>query len=191
MIFKEREYFEEEFEGVEFSESLLTHIEFDGCLFKNCTFRAAEFKSCKFTECRFEGCDLSLMKVNDSIFNDVVFENSKVMGVDFSHLSEPVEIHFKECNVNMSSFYNLDMRHAKVVNCTLHDVDFVQTNLEKADCSGSDFMGALFGRTNLKSTNFSSAKNYMINPNENLVANMQVSLPHASSFLTFLGLKLK
>lgn len=188
-MFEKEEYLEEEFEGIDFTEEIEEYREFDGCSFINCTFRSTEFLSCKFSECIFEGCELSLMKVKNSTFNDVVFKNSKVTGVDFSHLSEPVEIHFDTCNVNMSSFYNLDMRHAKILNSSLHDVDFVETNLEKADCSGSDFMGALFGRTNLKSAKLSSAKNYMINPNENIVTNMEVSLPHASSFFTFLGLK--
>ncbi len=183
-------YCDEIFKDLDLSHQTLLGIEFDGCTFKNCLFNHTILDFSKFLECHFEYCDLSLVKVKGSLFNDVQFLESKVIGVNWSATTAPFEINFDRCDISMSSFYTLDLRRAMITGSKAHDVDFVRTNLEKASFKGTDLAGSSFGDTNLKGADLSQASNYMIDPNKNSLKQTKVSLPEAGSFLHYFDLKI-
>ncbi len=189
MIFDKEEYWDETYENIKIS--YLENIDFDNCIFKNCTFHKAILKYCKFVECHFENCDLSLLTLQYCSFNDVNFNKSKCVGINWSLCESSFVINFNECNLNMSSFHNLDLRHNKIISCNASEVDFEKTNLQSVDFKDTDLLNATFSNTNLKDTNLAQAKNYNINPNSNYIKQTKVSLPEAISFLNFLDLKLE
>ena len=188
--FKHKEYYDELFKNINTNEEQISSIEFDNCIFRNCSFHKLVFAYCKFTECIFENCDLSLLKIKGSVFNDVQLIDTKAIGINWTGASDPFEIHFKNSDISMSSFYNLDLRHAKIINCKANDVDFAKTNLEKVDFKDTDLRGSIFGDTNLKNADLSKSINYMINPNQNNLKDTKVSLPQAASFLSYFELKI-
>lgn len=190
MSFSKSDYCDEIFENINISESNISSIEFDNCIFKSCSFHKATLEFCKFIECSFEDCDLSLMKIKGSVFNDIQILNSKAIGINWSVSGQPFEISFNNSNISMSSFYNLDLRQVQIISCEAHEIDFAKTNLEKANFNNTDLLNSTFGDTNLKKANLSGARNYMIHPHMNNLKETKVSLPEAVSFLKFLGLNI-
>lgn len=189
MIFTNKEYYDEIFENIKINQKVINSIEFDNCTFKNCSFNKTSLKYCKFTECMFENCDLSLLNIKGSVFNDVQIKDSKAIGINWTMGGQPFDINFYNCDISMSSFYNLDLRHSQIISCRANDIDFGKTNLEKVNFKDTDLLGSLFGDTNLKDTDLTQAINYMIDPNNNYIKGTKVSLPQATSFLKFFDLK--
>ena len=190
MSFDEKEYYDEVFKNLDISETILCDIEFDNCTFKNCQFHKTTLDSCRFIDCAFLECDLSLIKIEDSYFSDIVVKDSKAIGIDFSALTSHIQMKFYDSNVSMSSFFQVDLKHSEFIRCNLNEVDFEQTGLEKVNFKESDLLNATFGNTNLKNADLSSAKNYLINPEHNNLKGTKVSLPQADSFLKFLDVKI-
>jgi uncharacterized protein YjbI with pentapeptide repeats len=189
-VFQETGYDDETFINISLDEQTLSGVSFDYCTFNNCSFNKTIFKDCRFTECIFESCNLSLVNIKTSIFNDIKLLNSKAIGINWSSIGLPFEIKFENTDISMSSFYSLDLRRIQIINSKVNDVDFTRTNLEKANFKKSDLLGSSFSDTNLKNADLSQALNYTINPNRNILKGTKVSLPEASSFLTYFDLKI-
>ncbi len=182
------EYDDEIFENISIK-NLNSNI-FENCTFKRCIFNHCVVSSCKFVECTFDTCDLSLIKIKDSVFNDVSLHGCKAIGINWSNCNSPFNMNFYSSNLSQGSFYKLDLRLAEFISCTLIEVDFEDSNLEKAKFKKSDLRKASFVNTNLKESNFIDAKNYLINPNTNYIKNAKFSQEEALSFLNFLDIKI-
>ena len=63
------------------------------------------------------------------------------------------------------------------------DVDFRECDLSQADFAGTDLADSLFLATNLTQADFSRARNYQIDPSQNIVDEAKFSLPEAMSLL--------
>jgi uncharacterized protein YjbI with pentapeptide repeats len=159
--------FAEKFEGVELHGKKITKAEFDDCTFVSCDFSETFFSSCKFTECRFENCNLSLMKLTSSKMSDVEFVSCKMIGIDWTmadwkSLLNADPLRFRECILNDSNFFGLNLEGLIMKECRAKEVDFRNGSFIKADFSGSDFKGALFGNNHLEGANFIDTNNTMI-----------------------------
>jgi len=188
LIFDKNEY--EELTFVNIKISSLEKIDFDNCIFKNCSFNKAILKYCKFVECQFDNCDMSLIDLQYCNFNDVDFNKSKCVGINWSLCESSFVVNFYECNLSMSSFHNLNLKHNKIISCNANEVDFEESILENVDFKHTDLLNAVFSNTNLKQTDLNFAINYTIDPNSNYIKQTKVSLPEAVSFLNFLDLKI-
>jgi uncharacterized protein YjbI with pentapeptide repeats len=188
MEFLENEYCDKIFKDLNLKQISLKSKEFDNCTFINCKLNETILQCCRFTECTFDNCDLSLLKIKDTIFNDVTIKDCKAIGIDWSSSQEPFDINFNNSNISMSSFYKLNLKHSSIIACLAHEVDFSETNLEKANFKNTDLLNSTFDNTKLQYTDLSMAKNYLINPELNYLKKTKVSENEASSFLQFLNL---
>ncbi|NQY93475.1 MAG: pentapeptide repeat-containing protein [Campylobacteraceae bacterium] len=188
-MFKDNDYWEEEFKGCE--EKKLDSIYFENCTFIKCNFSQSHFNDCKFTECTFINCDLSLVKLKSCTFNDVTFKTSKLIGVSWSSCQEPFDVKFDTCNISQNSFHLLDLRQMKFISSLIEDTGFEECNLEKALFDDCDLTQTVFRDNNLKKSNFETSKNYLIDPQHNDISKAQFSLPEALSFLSLLPIKIK
>ena len=188
-MFTTNDYWEEEF--IEYNDKNLDSIYFDNCTFIKCDFTKAEFYNCKFTECTFISCDLSLSVLKNSTFNDVTFDNSRLLGISWSSCEEPFDVIFDSCNLSQNSFHRLDLRKMKFINSLIKDTGFEDCNLENALFDNCDLEQTVFSNNNLKKANFETSKNYLIDPKQNDLQNALFSLPEALSFLSLLPIKIK
>lgn len=188
-MFNTDDYWEEEFSLLEVKD--LEGIYFDSCTFIKCDFSKAVFYRCKFTECTFIDCDLSLASLKSSTFNDVSFENSKLVGISWSSCDEPFDVSFDTCNLSSNSFHLLDLRQIKFKNSLIKDSGFEECNLEKALFENCDLELSVFINNSLKKANFESSRNYLIDPKQNDLEKASFSLPEALSFLSLLPIKIK
>ncbi|BBM85926.1 pentapeptide repeat-containing protein [Candidatus Uabimicrobium amorphum] len=195
MFFSQREYYEETFEDIEVSEQEIRSIEFEDCNFVQCDFSEKIFWECKFSHCHFTQCNLSLMKVAQSTYCDVVFEDSKVMGVNWSEISLPkiplaCPIKFLRCNISNSSFLGMNLPKTSIKDCVAKDVDFREANLCESNLTHTDFSESHFMQTNLSKCDFSHAKNYRIDIAMNKIEKAKFSLPEALSLLYLLDIEI-
>ncbi|MDZ7820265.1 MAG: pentapeptide repeat-containing protein [Aliarcobacter sp.] len=188
-MFKTNDYWEEEF--IEYADKKLDSIYFDDCTFIKCDFSKSNISNCKFTQCKFIKCDLSLATLKSSTFNDVIFENSKLIGISWSSCPEPFEVQFDSCNISQNSFHLMDLRQMKFINSLIKDSGFEECNLEKSLFDNCNLELTTFINNNLKKANFQTAKNYLIDPKQNDLSKAVFSLPEALSFLSLLPIEIK
>lgn len=186
--FSRRRYNDTSFRDLVLDGVQITSIEFFDCVFKDCSFVDSVFKKCRFVNCDFQRCDLSLTKVPENIFSSTRFENSKIIGVNWTQAEWPAAIlgkpiRFYKSTLNHSTFIGLSLVGIQVKDCVVVDVDFREADLSKADFSGSDLSESLFIHTNLSGANLSQARNYFIDPGLNELKGAKFSLPEAMSLL--------
>lgn len=188
-------YSDELFERLKLGGIQLESISFVDCSFAGCSMVEASMRSCRFQRCKFVGCDLSLVEIQDCEFISVEFEESKLVGLDWTRvranqptLGKPIK--FKKSILNHSTFIGLNLKDTQVVDCTAHDVDFREADLSQVDLSGSDLQGSLFMDTNLSAADLRSARNYQIDPTRNKISGARFSLPEAMSLIYNLDIEL-
>merc|ERR1711916_399022 len=82
--------------------------------------------------------NLSNAIVSASTFKEVRFDHCKMIGVRFDEI-DPLflDMQFKSCNLDYSSFYNLNVSKTVFDSCSLISVDFTDAFLTEAsflDC---------------------------------------------------------
>ena len=187
--------FDKNNEGKVFEKKILkdgdfNNLEFYNCKFLYCKFNGSTFHKCRFEDCEFTECDLSLIKPRYCAFIDVDFRQSKLVGINWTEAATPLSINFDSCLINLSSFFGLNLTKIKMVECIAKEVDFVEANLANGNFNATDFTNSRFLKTNLTKADFRQAKNYSIDPNNNLLKKTRFSLPEAISLLSGLDVVL-
>ena len=181
-------YHDQRFRDLDLERSRLVESEFHDCHFEACSFSETVFQGCRFVECVFEECDLSLAQMPGTAFSASRFADSRVIGVDWTQadwsgvsLGQPIG--FERCALSHSTFIGLNLPGLQIKECVAADVDFREADLSKADFSGSDLNQSLFINTNLSKADLSTARNYSIAPEQNLLKGARFALPEAMSLL--------
>ncbi|MEH6550280.1 MAG: pentapeptide repeat-containing protein [Pseudomonadales bacterium] len=196
MILEEKkEYWSETFEGLDYSEMEIADKEFDGCKFVGCNFSDSTFKRCNFVDCEFTKCNLSLVKIEYSKFADVVFNESKLIGINWIKVSWPrmvftAPLKFYKSILNDNSFFELSLPELIIEECKAHNVDFRGGDFSRANFTYTDLTGCVFVRTNLSGADFSEATNYDIDIYENNIKQAKFSRFEAVSLLDSLDIEL-
>jgi fluoroquinolone resistance protein len=162
--------------------------EFYGCVFCKCSFLETSFRSCRFVDCEFRECNLSLCRVKDCSFSNTRFQDSQVIGVDWTEASWPKRgflrtVDFRRCALNHSTFIGLSLRGIELTGCVARDVDFTEADLSRADLTHTDLSQSRFLHTDLTEADLTGATNYAIAPNRNVLKKTKFSLPEAVSLL--------
>ncbi|MCA0457167.1 MAG: pentapeptide repeat-containing protein [Chloroflexi bacterium] len=184
----ELEYEQKTFRKVDAQKAIVKGKSFQGCSFINCSLAEIVFDGCKFHNCTFKTCDLSLMKVKNSVFADVKFDDTKVVGINWTEAmwgknSLLGSLTFSECTLNYSTFIGLKMHKLVLVQCLAKDVDFSEADLTKANFEDTDLSESRFHHTNLTEANLAKARNYHIPATQNTLKKTRFSLPEAVSLL--------
>jgi len=181
-------YFDQVYKGKQLDHTELVSSEFHNCAFLRSSFMGSAFRASRFDNCVFRGCDLSLVQVPDSRFSSSRFEDCRVIGVNWTEahwpkagLANPVS--FSNCAISHSTFIGLSLRSIGIRECVATDVDFREADLSQADFGGTDLSESIFGKTNLSQADLSHARNYRIDPGQNMLKQARFSLPEAMSLL--------
>ena len=126
MKFTEDAYGEKTFRNLSIAEENAENIEFSNCLFDKCDFTHVNFSGGTFIDCKFVGCNLTGMKVEDTRFQEIVFDNCKIMGVDFSSISTfLLAWEFSRCKVNLCDFTRVEMKFTRFIECGIKEKNFI------------------------------------------------------------------
>lgn len=183
------------FKDINLSAQKIDQKEFDNCIFSSCNFSETEFYKCKFYECKFTHCNLAMVKIENCHFFDTIFENSKVIGVNWTTAAWPnikisSPIHFYKCALNDSSFFGLCLREIVMTECTAKEVDFREADCTSADFTHTEFTQSLFNKTNLTKADFTEAFNYNIDIFLNEIKKAKFGFPEAMNLLRCLNIEL-
>lgn len=173
------------------SKTELNNKEFDCCKFVGINFTNLKLKNSIFNECEFLHCNFSNTTMEDISIRDSHFLSCKFMGFDFSSINTFFDNNFEDSQIKLSSFYKMKLNGIIFKNTDIIQTDFNNTELKKSKFENSDLMETTFEMANLDKADFSTAKNYLINPNNTSLKDTVFSLPEAISFLKAIGIKLK
>jgi uncharacterized protein YjbI with pentapeptide repeats len=193
---QQKEFTSQEFKKVVLKNGLVSAKGFNLCTFIKCSFNETLFQDCTFTDCTFTACDLSLVGLKGSSFANTRFEDSQVIGVNWTETAwasrkfifKPVD--FVGCVVNYSTFMGLNLKKINLSKCIAREVSFEEANLTQANCRFTDFENSRFIRSNLTEADFTGAKNYSIAASLNTLKKTRFSLPEAMSLLYNLDIHL-
>jgi uncharacterized protein YjbI with pentapeptide repeats len=188
MDLHETEYTNQTFKNLDMQEQEIRSKTFEDCTFVKCSFQGTTFRACKFLHCTFKDCNWSLVKVTNSSFRTTKFEDSKVVGVNWTEATWgkpqlPDCLDFVNCTLNYCTFLGLYLRKIHITKCIAKDVDFAEADLTQANCAGTDFTDSRFLHTNLTEADFTGAKNYRIVAGLNTIKKAKFALPEAVSLL--------
>ena len=182
------EYLDKVFTNINVSKTHLTHSAFEGCQFKGCDLSDTTIEHCKFVDCEFISCNVSMAQFKFSAFSEVVFDDSKLVGINWTQvkwpnirLTSPIKLY--RSNISQSSFYDLELTEISIEDCKAHEVDFREADLSCGIFSQTDFSGSLFMHTKLHGADFRDAINYYIDPNQNEINKAKFSMPDAINLL--------
>ena len=164
--------------------------EYFHCTFQHCDFTEIIFGKVNFEACRFVSCNLCLTKMSGTSWNKVAFESCKLTGANFSASNKfTFSVAFNECNLQYASFQGLNMQDTHFDKCRIVETDFGQCNLKKSVFKDCDMTRSIFLKTNLEEADFSTAYNYLINPNENRMKKAKFALQGLPGLLAVYGIE--
>ena len=139
---------------------------------------------------------MSAVKLPYSSFNNANFNSCKLIGINWAQVKWPyialvAPIAFNDCDISLSSFFELKLSELILTNSKAHDVDFRGCELIGADFSGTDFEKSQFMKTTLKNADFANASNYNINPTENNISKARFSFPDVCNLLQTFDIKIE
>ena len=169
----------------DFREELLAVAEYELCTFTNCSFANVDLSGIEFAECEFRNCDISLAKLGDTSFRDVRFVGCKMLGLHFDDCRQFLfSASFDACQLNLSSFFKVNLKETIFSNCQLQEVDFSESNLSGASFLECELAGAQFDHTNLEKADLRTAYHYTIDPENNRIKRAKFSQAGVVGLLT-------
>jgi len=188
-------FYDLNFEHIASKELTLSGKTFENCTFQHCDFSNAHFIACKFVDCIFRTCNLTSLSIKNSSFNDVTFENSKIIGINWTTAKWPYirlcsPIRFYKSNVSHSSFFGLELKELVLEECKCHNVDFRDADISNGIFTETDFESSVFIHTNMYSADFTDATNYNINPSANNIKKAKFSFPEVLALLNNLEIEI-
>lgn len=165
---------------------------FINCKFNNCNFTQTDFSNSKFEDCTFNECNLTLVKYDDVKLRNVKFKGCKLVGVNFNKCDTFIlEIGFQDSLIESCNFSSLVLKKSLFKNSNILESDFVGTDLSECDFTCSSLGGTIFDNSNLSKANFSDAKDYDINPLNNIVKKAVFTMPEAITLLRHFNITIK
>ena len=165
------------FKGKDYTLNGFPKGEYDNCTFINCNFSNLHLSNNEFVECNFEVCNFSNSNIKNTSFKEVIFSTCKLVGLNFSECNPfLLAFSFKNCQLNLASFYQLKLKNTKFINCNLQEADFAEADVSNSTLDNCDLKRAIFENTNLEKVDLKTSYNYSINPETNNIKNAKFSL---------------
>lgn len=149
---------------------------FENCTILNSEFQNADLSDLMFADCQFRECNLALCNVGNTAFQNVLFMDCKLVGIDFSKAGDFLfEVSFENCLLDNAIFYKKKNKSARFSNCSLVEADFSEADLSNVVFDNCNFFRAFFDRSVLKGADFTTSYNYSIDPDTNIIKKAKFS----------------
>jgi uncharacterized protein YjbI with pentapeptide repeats len=157
------------------------------------SYESTEFRSCSFnditgvafTDCLFSSCNMSNAQVAKAKAQDLTFRDCKLIGINFYQMLDfGFSLHFENCLLDYASFDKKKMNKSTFENCKLHGANFSKADLSKAIMKDCDLADAIFDGTNLSGMDFTTNRNFSIDPQQNLIRKARFAAHGLAGLLT-------
>jgi len=180
------------FKNKDFTATPLEKAEYDNCRFVNCHFENSDLSTIGFIDCAFEDCNLTNAKLNGVSLHDVTFINCKLVGILFNNCGGfTFSPRFDGCQLNLSSFYQVNVSNVVFTKCSLQEADFTEANLKGCMLTDCDLQRAVFSDTNLEKADLRTAYNFSIDPERNKLKKAKFSIQNVSGLLEKYAIKIE
>ena len=130
-----------------------------------------------FTDCHFGECNLSMVRSAQTRMSNIQFSGCKIVGFHFDHCNQfGLSVAFKDCILNLSSFFNMKLEETGFINSALIETDFTACDLTAALFDNCDLNKAVFDGSVLEKADFRSSYNYSIDPQLNKIRKAKFSM---------------
>lgn len=151
--------------------------EFDHCVFNQIDFSNQDLSGSKFMDCQFDGCNLALANIQHTAFQNVIFNQTKLSGLQFDTCNPfALSFRFNDCILQHATFFKLTIPKTIFVKSDLTGADFTETNLTESIFDACNLSQAIFEKTKLTRVDFTSAFHFSIDPNKNDIKKAQFSI---------------
>ena len=160
------------------------------CTFDKCNFSDKPIGRVIFEKCTFKECNLSLVKTSNTSWLDVLFTDCKMTGINFSLSNRfGLSVEFHNCLLSYALLTEMKLKGTRFIGCDLQNTDFMETDLSNAVFKDCDLCYASFHHTNLEKADFTTARNYTLNPAANRLKKAKFSRYGLEGLLTGLGIE--
>lgn len=188
-LLDKREFEQQRFRNLKTSDWILKTKIFNQCSFESCNFIENDLTDTYFMDCKFMRCQFSLVRLDGCKLQDVVFRDSKIVGLDFSNCNTfLLRMNFHSCKIDTCNFSGLKLQNSSFESCMIINSDFFDADLTGSNFRKAQFTKTIFQNTNLSKTIFLESRGYVINPLENKIKGAYFSLPEATTLLNHLGI---
>lgn len=172
------------FNKLDFTQEPLLKGEYENCNFTNCNFEETNLMEFKFIDCEFRDCNWSLAQLHGTVLREVKFKDCKMLGIQFETCNEfGLSFSFENCQVNHSTFFQMNIKKTIFRNCQLREIDFSESNLTNVIFDNCDLAQAIFINTILDKADFRTAYNYSLDPENNRIKKAKFSILGISGLL--------
>jgi len=171
--------------NISYTTKALQKGEYDNCKFVNCNFSESYLSNITFLECEFINCNLSMVKTKGTTLKDVIFNNCKLVGFPFHDCNAfLLSVTFIDCQLNLSSFFNLKLKSTSFKSCKLEQTDFTNADLKASIFMDCNLYQTIFDNTILEDVDFRTSYNLNVNPETNRIKNAVFSKENALGLLS-------
>ena len=168
---------DKEFTRTSFRSHPLAKAEYENCTFSACDFSECDLMHFRFIDCSFIMCNLSLIKTNDTSFQQATFKGCKMLGIRFDLCKTfNLSFTFDGCTLDHSSFYKLNIKKTVFRDCVLKSVDFTECDLSGSSFARCNLADATIERSNLEKADLRESVNYRIDPEINKIKKAKFSI---------------
>ncbi len=132
MLKSESSYEDETFKALDvknIKKSLLENITFESCIFIQSNWQQATLNNC-----HFKNCNLSLIDLKGCRLQDTVFEECKIVGLDFYKCDKMLHPTFLKCVLQTCNFSDVKLKGTSFTSSKLREVHFTNTDLSETNC---------------------------------------------------------
>jgi len=166
--------------------------EYENCAFKNLDLGSNILSGCIFSDCTFEECNLSLCQLKNTSFKTVRFNHCKMLGLRWDECKPFLfAVGFLHCILDMNNFYSVNLKKTNFSSCSLVETDFSQADMSFVHMDDCELKNAVFDHTNLQYADFTTSRQYIIDPEKNNIKKASFSWPALVGLLTKYDIKVQ
>ncbi|MFO0682793.1 MAG: pentapeptide repeat-containing protein [Sandaracinus sp.] len=181
----------ERFEGLDLAGADLAGKDFARCVFVRCKLGETRWRSARLEDVEMDACDLTRAKVEGLALRGARFTRSKLMGVDWSGVSDFPDVAFAESSLEYAMFVGLSLRKLSLDRCNLRHASFVRVDLQKARFDGSELEGARFEDCDLRGASLAGTRGALVDPRQNRVQGVVIPEEAALALADLFGMKVR
>lgn len=180
---------DQEFRGMDYFQNRLPLGEYEQCTFTGCDFSNGYLDNCIFRECEFRECNLSNANLAHATFSETTFHTCKMIGLRFDTCEGLfMSFSFDNCNLSYCSFYGLTLKNIRFEACTLQESDLSNADLSGASFNNCNLQRTVFFNTILIKADLRTAREFIIDPEQNKILKARFSKDRLSGLLHKYGI---
>jgi uncharacterized protein YjbI with pentapeptide repeats len=143
---------EHELRGLSFDGLSLVSCDFSDRIIEDCSFRDCVLTGSRFNASTIRACEFSQAGMQGVSLFAAVFEEFKMMGLDFSRGGRFDAATFSRVNLDYASLRGIDLSGVEFSGCSMRECDFTGANLTGTTLTECDLTDADWSTTTTSST---------------------------------------